>query len=191
MSSSKKPWIKLSSKEVYENAWIKVEEHQVTNPAGKPGIYGKVLFKNKAIGVVPIDHEENIFLVGQHRYPLDQYSWEIPEGGCPIGQEDALDCAKRELLEETGLVAQEWHVLGKIHTSNSVTNEDGIIFLAQNLTQLQADQEDCEDITVKKIPFKEAINMVMKSQITDSISMVGILMAEKWLQEKKVDFNKL
>lgn len=183
MATTKKPWITLSSKDVYENAWIKVEEHQVTNPSGNAGIYGKVLFKNKAIGVVPLDSEGNIYLVGQHRYPLDKYSWEIPEGGCPLG-EDSLACAKRELLEETGLVAESWHLLGQIHTSNSVTNEDGYMYVAQNLSQQAAQPEDCEDIVVRKLPFWEAVDMVMKSQITDSISMVAILMTEKWLSQK-------
>lgn len=179
MQTEKNPWKKLSTQNIYENPWIKVEEDQVLNPSGKPGIYGKVLFKNKAVGVVPIDTEGNIYLVGQFRYPLNEYSWEIPEGGSPIGTENPLETAVRELKEETGLEAQNWELLGKIHTSNSVTDEEGFIYLAQKLIQNMANPEDCEDIKVMKIPFLKAVDMVLNSEITDSISMVGILMAHQ------------
>lgn len=173
-------WVTQQSKTVYENPWIQVEHRDVLTPAGTPGIYGVVKFKNKAIGIVPIDDEGFIYLVGQYRYPLGEYSWEIPEGGGSLG-EDALDTAKRELKEETGLAADEWRYLGRIHTSNSVTDEEGFIYLAQALQQGDAEPEETEELRVRKIPLSEAVEMVMRSEITDSISICGILMAARTL----------
>jgi ADP-ribose pyrophosphatase len=167
-------WKKVASRTVYENPWIEVQHHDVINPSGGEGIYGQVNFKNLAIGIVPLDAEGNTYLVGQHRFPIDEYSWEIPEGGCPRN-EDILDCAKRELLEETGLIAQKWTQISKIHTSNSVCNEAGFIFLAEELTQGEAEPEETEDLTVKKVSLEEAYTMVMNDTITDSLSIAGIL----------------
>jgi ADP-ribose pyrophosphatase len=174
-------WKKLSTETVYENPWIEVQHHEVLNPSGGPGIYGQVNFKNRAIGIVPLDEENNTYLVGQHRFPIDEYTWEIPEGGCPM-DEEILDCAKRELLEETGLTAQKWTLISKIHTSNSVCNEVGFIFLAENLTLGQAAPEETEDLVIKKIPLSEAYQLVMENKITDSLSIAGIL--KTWLLKK-------
>lgn len=173
-----KDWQTLARNAVYENAWIKVEHHDVITPSGKPGIYGVVKFKNKAIGIVPVDEDGEIYLVGQYRYTLNEYCWEIPEGGGPIG-EDPLEAAKRELREETGLVAAHWKKIGRIHTSNSVTDEEGFIYLAKGLEQGSAEPEDTENLRVKKIPLREAVDMVMRLEITDSLSMCGILMAAR------------
>lgn len=170
----KNPWKLLNSKIKYDNRWIRVEEHDVINPTGGKGIYGKVHFRNIAVGVVPIDDDGNTWLVGQYRYPLDQYSWEIPEGGCPIGEQE-LEAAKRELKEETGLKAENWEELLRIHTSNSVSDERGVVFLAKNLTQGETDFEETEDLKIKKLPLSKAIQMVMDGEITDSISMVALL----------------
>lgn len=169
------PWKTLSTRDVYENNWIKLEEHQVINPAGGNGIYGKVHFKNKAIGIVPLDQDGNTWLVGQHRYTLNAYSWEIPEGGCPLGTLP-LDSAKRELREETGMMAARWEQIMTFHTSNSVTDEEGFIFLAEELSFGANELEETEaDLVVKKVPFKVAIDMVMRGEITDSMSVAGIL----------------
>src|SRR5690349_19948398 len=127
-------WDIVGSEIAYEITWIRVEHRDVVTPTGNPGIYGVVQFKNKAIGIVPIDEEGFVYLVGQYRYPLGEYSWEMPEGGGPL-DEDPLEAAKRELQEETGLTAQRWHRIGRIHTSTSVTDEEGFIFLAQGLQQ--------------------------------------------------------
>lgn len=168
-------WKTLSTRDVYENNWIKLEEHQVINPAGGNGIYGKVHFKNKAIGIVPLDQDGNTWLVGQHRYTLNAYSWEIPEGGCPLGTLP-LDSAKRELKEETGMMAARWEQIMTFHTSNSVTDEEGFIFLAEELSFGANELEETEaDLVVKKVPFKVAIDMVMQGEITDSMSVAGIL----------------
>ncbi len=175
-------WKKLSSKTVYENPWIEVEHHEVINPGGGEGIYGQVNFKNLAIGIVPIDAEGNTYLVGQHRFPIDEYSWEIPEGGCPYG-EQPLECAKRELLEETGLSAKKWTMISKVHTSNSVCNEVGFVFMAEDLTMGEAEPEETEDLALKKLPLEEAYNLVMQNKITDSLSIAGILKAKILRQE--------
>ncbi|EKB49682.1 NUDIX domain-containing protein [Cecembia lonarensis] len=168
------PWTTKSKKTVYENPWIILEEHEVINPAGNDGIYGKVSFKNKALGIIPLDDDGNTWLVGQYRYPLDEYSWEIPMGGGPIGLE-ILDSAKRELKEETGLTAEKWTEIMRIHTSNSVTDEEGFIFLAEGLTEGETDFEETEDLKVIKLPLQDAIQKVMAGAITDAISIAGLL----------------
>jgi 8-oxo-dGTP pyrophosphatase MutT (NUDIX family) len=170
----KNSWLTQSSKIIYSNPWIELSEYQVLNPSGKPGIYGVVDFKNLAIGVLPLDKDYSTWLVGQWRYPLKAYSWEIPEGGGPLGS-DPLDSAKRELKEETGLIASKYTELGRIHTSNSVCNESGILYLAQDLQLSEASPDENEDLQVKKLPFKEAFDMVMDGRITDSLSMAAIL----------------
>jgi 8-oxo-dGTP pyrophosphatase MutT (NUDIX family) len=170
-----KPWTTLSSELKYNNPWISVTEYQVLNPAGKPGIYGKVHFKNKAIGIIPLDADGNTWLVGQHRYPLDEWSWEIPEGGGPI-EGSVLESAKRELKEETGVVAKKWTELLRTHLSNSVSDEEGFIFLAEELEHGEAELEETEaDMKVWKLPFHEALDMVMTGKITDSLSVMGLL----------------
>ena len=169
------PWKTLSSREVYSTDWITVTEHDVINPAGGKGVYGKVHFKNKAIGIVPLDDQNNTWLVGQFRYPLSEYSWEIPEGGGLIGT-PPLEAAKRELMEETGITAKKWQQIIHVHTSNSVTDEEGFIFLAEDLSFGENQLEDSEaDLIVKKLPFTEALDMVMSGKITDSISIAAIL----------------
>lgn len=174
MNEEKNPWQILDSEVKYENNWIRVVHQKVINPSGGEGIYGTVNFKNIAVGVVPIDQDGNIWLVGQYRFPLNEYSWEIPEGGCPIGEE-VLDTAKRELKEETGLIAQEWKLISKLHTSNSVCNEVAYIYLAESITQSESQPEETEQLQVKKVSLKEALMMVMEDKITDSMSVAGIL----------------
>jgi 8-oxo-dGTP pyrophosphatase MutT (NUDIX family) len=181
---SNNPWKLIDSKIQYNNQWIRVEEHDVINPNGGEGIYGKVHFKNVAVGVIPIDENGNTWLVGQYRYPLDEYSWEIPEGGCPIGEKE-LDAAKRELKEETGLIAQKWDELLRIHTSNSVSDERGVVFLAKDLFQGKTEFEETEDLKIRKLPLKEAIQMVMDGKITDSISIAALLKLNAMLSNSK------
>lgn len=178
--SVRKPWKTTSSKSIYENPWISVREDQVINPSGNAGIYGVVSFKNLAIGIIPLDENQNTWLVGQYRYPLDVYSWEIPMGGGPIGI-PPLESAKRELQEETGLIARQWSELLQIHTSNSVTDEFGIAYLAQQLTEGPTNFEDTEDLAIKKLPLSEAVEMVMSGKITDSMSMAALLKVDRLL----------
>lgn len=172
----KNPWTTLSGEDKYENRWIKVTEYQVINPGGGRGIYGKIHFKNKGIGIIPVDNEGNTWLVGQYRYTLNEFHWEIPEGGAPLN-EDPLEAAKRELKEETGLTAKKWTQLLRLNTSNSVTDEECLIYLAEDLEHGESELEDTEaDLKVRKVPLKEALNMVVRGEIADSMSMMGLLM---------------
>ena len=179
----KNPWTIISSSPVYDNNWINVVEHKVINPAGGDGVYGKVHFKNLAIGVVALDEERNIYLVGQYRFTLDAYSWEIPEGGSPLGV-DPLDSAKRELKEETGIIARDWKKLLDIHLSNSVSDEKGYIYLATGLEFSEAEPEETEELQVQKIALEQAYQMVLDGTITDSLSVAGILRTKILLAEK-------
>ncbi len=168
------PWQTISSRIVYDNPWITVREDQVLQPDGAPGIYGVVHYKNKAIGVVPVDADGFVYLVGQYRYPLDAYSWEIPEGGCPA-DEEPLAAAQRELLEETGLEAERWELLATAHLSNSVSDEEALIFLATGLTQREAQPDGTEKLEYRRVSTEEALQMVLRGEITDVMSVLGIL----------------
>lgn len=181
----KNPWKILSEKEIYENKWIRLTEYDVVNPGGGKGIYGKVHFKNRAIGVVVLDDELNTYLVGQYRFTLDAYTWEIPEGGGSI-DEDPLAAAQRELLEETGIVADKWEKILDFHLSNSVSDEFGQVFLAVGLHYRESQPEETEELEVRKLPFEEAYQMVLKGEITDSLAVAGILRTKLLLQERSL-----
>ncbi len=174
MEQHPNPWKTLSSRPLYDNPWIGVREDQVINPGGGQGIYGVVHFKNKAIGIIPVDEEGYTWLVGQYRYALEEYCWEIPMGGGPL-EIDILESAKRELKEETGFTAARWTMIARIHTSNSVTDEEGFVFLAEGLTPGETAPEETEDLVVRKVHLREAVEMVMDNRITDSISVGGLL----------------
>jgi 8-oxo-dGTP pyrophosphatase MutT (NUDIX family) len=182
MESEKNPWITTKSLDVYESAWIKVVKHDVINPAGNPGIYSVVNFKNLAIGILPIDNEGFTWLVGQWRYPIEEYSWEIPEGGGDLNLEPVIS-AKRELKEETGIVANDFTELMRLHLSNSATNELAIIFIAKNLVFEEAEPEESEVLQVKKIHLSEAYEWVMSGKITDAITVAAILKATILLEK--------
>jgi len=168
------PWKVLDQRQIYDNPWIGVTEYDVINPGGGKGIYGKVHYKGLAIGVVPLDHEGNIWLVGQYRFVLDQYSWEIPEGGGDPSVAP-VESARRELREETGLVASEWTFLVEMHLSNSISDERALVYLARGLEQHEAMPEETEELLVRRVPFNEAYEMVERGEITDSMSVAGIL----------------
>lgn len=176
IDESKNPWTKKESKLIYNNPWISLTEDKVITPTGTNGIYGTISFKNLAIGIIPIDEEGNTYLVGQYRYPLNEYSWEIPMGGGLL-KDTPLESAKRELKEETGITADTWIELLKIHTSNAVTDETGYIFIAKDLSYGTASPDETEELKIKKLPFEQAYNMVMNGKITDSLSIAGILKA--------------
>ncbi len=175
------PWQQLDQTITYENPWIRVTHENVLTPAGTSGIYGVVHFKSRAVGVVPLDTDNSVWLVKQFRYPLNQYSIEIPEGGSPF-DEALLVTAQRELQEETGLRAQRWEHLLDLHTSNSVTDEFGAIFLARDLTQGEMQLEASEDIEVLRVPLAEAIEWVFGGKITDSLTIIGLLAVERQLR---------
>jgi 8-oxo-dGTP pyrophosphatase MutT (NUDIX family) len=179
------PWKITSQKNIYDNSWINVTEYQVINPAGNPGIYGKVHYKNLAIGVLPLDDELNTYLVGQYRFPLNQYSWEMPEGGGPEGS-DPLESAKRELLEETGLKASQWTEIQRLHLSNSVSDELSILYLARGLEQFEAEPEETEQLIIKKVPFAEMYRMVCNGEITDAMTVAAVLKVQLLLTENRL-----
>jgi len=183
--SDKSPWTILDTTIPYDNPWIKIQHNKVLTPAGTSGIYGVVHYKNYAIGILPLDKDLNTYLVGQYRFPLEQYSWEIPEGGCPEGT-DLLATAKRELKEEVGLTAKEWTPLLTMHLSNCIADEVAHVFIAQDLTEGKAEPEETEELMIKKVPFQTAYEMVLSGEITDAISVAAILKA-KILLDKKVE----
>lgn len=168
------PWTTLSTRAIYENPWIAVREDRVLRPDGEPGIYGVVHFKNRAVGVIPVDDLGRIWLVGQHRYPLGSYSWEIPEGGCPPSETPEAT-ALRELREETGLLAGRIELIATSHLSNSVSDELGYVFRATELTEGPDEPEGCERIEVRRVEWDEAWAMYRRGQITDSMSVIAIL----------------
>ena len=172
-------WKKLSSKIVYDNPWMTVVEDRVINPSGGQNDYGHIRFKTCAVAIIPIDDEGNTWLVGQDRYTLGAYSWELPMGGAPKG-EDALAAAKRELKEETGLRAQRWTEVMRLHTSNSITDEEGLVFIAKELQQGETEFEETENIEVRKLPLTEAVAMAQSGEITDAISVAALL----WISSK-------
>ncbi|MBW0162306.1 MAG: NUDIX hydrolase [Sediminibacterium sp. Gen4] len=167
------PWTIISEKKVYNNKWINVTEYAVVNPSGGEGIYGKVHFKNLAVGIVALDDHEQLWLVGQYRFTLNQFSWEIPEGGAPVGT-DPLESAKRELKEETGVYATDWKHLLSMHLSNSVSDELAIVYLATGLKEGEAAPEDTEDLYTRQVSLEEAWQMVENGIITDSMSVAAI-----------------
>jgi 8-oxo-dGTP pyrophosphatase MutT (NUDIX family) len=166
------PWRTLGSRSVYENPWISVREDSVIRPDGKPGIYGVVHYKHKAVGVLPVE-DDHIYLVGQYRYALERYSWEIPEGGCPE-DEEPLRAAQRELREETGLEARSWRRLGEAYLSNSIADEYAVWFLATDLVPGEQQPEGTEVIGVRRVPLREAVAMAMDGRITDALSTLAL-----------------
>ena len=177
----KNPWKTLSGELKYENKWIAVTEYQVLNPAGGKGIYGKVHFKNKAIGIIPVDRELNTWLVGQYRYPHRAYSWEIPEGGGPVEQ-DPLQSAQRELAEEVGLSAARWDLILEMDLSNSVTDERCLIYLARELSPVSAHPDETEELSIRRIPFAELHEGVLEGRFKDSITVAGVLKLQRMLE---------
>ena len=168
------PWATLGSRSVYENPWIAVREDRVLRPDGKPGIYGVVHFKSHAVGVLPVDRQGRVWLVGQYRYPLGRYSWEIPKGG-GHGEESPEETARRELREETGLVGGDWELIATTHLSNSVSDEIARVFRATDLVPGPSAPEGSERLEVRPVTWDEAWAMLRRGEITDSMSVIALL----------------
>jgi 8-oxo-dGTP pyrophosphatase MutT (NUDIX family) len=167
------PWRRRRRRIAYENAWVTVWHDEVDRPDGNAGIYGVVHFANVAVGAVVVDDEDRVLLVGQHRYTLDAYSWEIPEGGVPT-EETPLEGARRELLEETGVTADSWRELVRFHLSNSITDEGGIVFAARAVAHGEASPDPTEELAVRWVAFDEALSMLADGRITDAITIMGL-----------------
>ena len=171
--SEENPWKTLSSEIKYENPWIRVTESKVINPAGNDGIYGVVHFKNNAVAVIPLDEENNTWLVGQYRYTLNSYEWEVPEGGSPEG-EDPIQTAHRELEEETGFKATEMKLILEMQLSNSVSDEVSYSYVARGLSFSGTMPEETEQLQIKKLPFEEVYQMALRGEIRDALSVASI-----------------
>lgn len=183
--SSDNPWVRLSSRRIYENAWIRVREDQVISPTGRPGIYG-VVETRVATGVVALSEDQRIWLVGQYRYPVEQYSWEIPEGGAEEG-ESPLAAAQRELEEETGIFAARWEPLGgEIHLSNCFSSERGVLFLARELSFGESRPDHTEVLQLRSVLLRDALTMVDDGEIKDSLSIIAILRVARWLEGERL-----
>ncbi len=167
-------WKTLDSKIIYDNSWITVREDRVKNPGGGENQYAHVHFKNKAIAIVPLDNDRNTWLVGQNRYTLGTYSWEVPMGGAE-SDETPLAAAKRELKEETGLTAGSWTEVMHLHLSNSITDEEGFVFIAEELSEGEAEFDETEILEIRKLPLVDALEMVNGGEITDAMSVAAIL----------------
>ncbi len=172
-SEGHNPWKRLSRKAVYQNPWIVVYHDEVIRPDGQPGIYGVVHYRNRAVAVVALDEQDRVLLVGQYRYTLDVYSWEVPEGGAEEG-EDLLAAARRELREETGFEADRWEQVARLHLSNSVSDEEAFCFLATGLRPGDARPEGTERLQVRWVPFAEALAMTADGRITDALAVASL-----------------
>lgn len=167
-------WKKLDSTVVFDNPWMTVREDHVINPGGGENQYGYVHFKNVAVAVIPLDEDMHTWLVGQTRYTLGKYSWEVPMGGAPIA-DDPLESARRELREETGLSANRWSEIMRLHPSNSITDESAVVYVAQELTQGNASPEETENLELRRLPLSDALDMVLHGEITDAISCAALM----------------
>jgi 8-oxo-dGTP pyrophosphatase MutT (NUDIX family) len=184
--TEKNPWKTLSTEMKYDNPWIQVNESKVINPAGKDGIYGVVHFKNRAMAIIPLDEDNNTWTVGQFRYTTNTYEWEVIEGGVPEG-EDLLEGARRELEEEAGLLANEWTmIIDGCQLSNSVSDEIGYAYVAKGLTMTATNPEETEQLQIRKLPFDELVEMVMKGEIKDLLSVAAVLKVKVLLETKLI-----
>lgn len=184
-SETENPWVTLSVAIKYENPWIRIDEHQVKNPSGNDGIYGVVHFKTHAIAIIPLDEHYNTWIVGQYRYPLHTYEWEVVEGGCPEGT-SPLDTAHRELHEEVGLKAEHMELVMEMQLSNSTTDEIAFTYVAKGLTYIGEDPDDDEKLSIRKLPFQELYEMVMRGQIRDALSVASVLKVKLLIDAGKI-----
>ena len=183
------PWKTRSVEERYSTPWISVSHHEIIDPSGREGIYGVVHFKNLAVGIIPLDEEGNTWIVGQYRYPIDAYSWEIIEGG-GSRERPPIESAQRELREEAGIVAEHWTEVLQMDLSNSASDEVAIIYVAQGLTFHEPEPDHNEQLELRKVPFSELVEMVMRGELRDSLTMAGVLKVDRLLRDGSLSLQK-
>lgn len=183
------PWKKLKEEERYATPWISVSHHDIIDPSGREGIYGVVHFKNLAVGIIPLDEDGNTWIVGQYRYPIKAYSWEIIEGG-GSREQPPLESARRELREEAGIEAARWTEVLRMDLSNSASDEVAIIFVAQGLTFHEPEPDHNEELALRKLPFSEVVSMVMRGELRDSLTVAGVLKVDRMLSEGAIALQK-
>ena len=176
------PWTTLKEELRYETPWISVSHHEILDPSGQQGIYGVVHFKNLAIGVVPLDADLNTWIVGQYRYPVRAYSWEIPEGGGKRNIPPQAS-AERELREEAGIVASRWAEILRMDLSNSASDEEVVLYVAQGLTFFEPEPDHNEELVLRKLPFAELYAMVTRGEVRDSLTVAAVLRVQLMLVE--------
>lgn len=184
MRAHGRAWTRGPGRLAYDNPWISVTEFNATAPTGRPALYGLVGFKNRALAILALHDDGTVPLVGQNRLPFADYSWEIPEGGGPLA-EDPLEGAKRELREETGLVASDWREVLRMQLSNSVTDELAICYIATGLSQADAEPrgDETEDIARVRVSFREALDAALAGHIRDALTVAMLLRAYHMAQE--------
>lgn len=181
MDSEENPWKTLSAEVIYDNPWIEVSHREVINPGGKAAMYGVVHFKNLALGILPLDENYNTWVVGQYRYPIDQYTWEIPEGGGDL-EIDPLESAQRELREEAGIIARQWDLIQEMYLSNSATTEKALLYVARDLEFVEPDPDEDEVLQLHKIPFDELYQWVLDGKVNDSLTVTTVLKAKLMME---------
>lgn len=169
----KNPWKTLSSKYVYKNPWFRVREDAVIHPNGNKGIYG-VIEKDRVVYIVAINDKNEICLVGQHRYTVDKFSWEIPAGACD-GQAP-LTAAKRELWEETGFKAKKWKKIGVNYVAMGIASIEAHIFLAEGLIQSGQNKMDEDGVTgIKMVTLRQLMKEMKDGKMFDTESAAMVL----------------
>jgi 8-oxo-dGTP pyrophosphatase MutT (NUDIX family) len=182
MVSHGQPWSVVRQRTVYDNPWLTLAEYDAIAPTGKPALYGVVRFKNLALAILPLHEDGTVTLVGQHRFAIPGYSWELPEGGGPLGV-DPLESARRELREEAGLEAADWREVLKFQLSNSITDEVGHGYLATGLTPVPPAPDETEALALARVPFREALDLALAGEIVDVMTVAMLLRAYHMARE--------
>lgn len=179
------PWVIKSQDVKYENNWIRVWEYEVVTPANKDGIYGVVETKQRGNAIIPMDVEGNTWLVGEYNFVLNDYKWNIPQGGTPLGEKTPLEAAREELQQETGITAEKWTKIMDLHPDYGILRSEVNVFLARDLSFGEADYST-EQLKVHKLPFKDVVTMVRLGEITSGIAVSAILRLNDMLQNGEI-----
>lgn len=180
-----RPWQDHGSRTVYDNPWLALTEHEATAPTGLAATYGVLRPKNVAVGVLPLHSDGTVTLVGQSRFALMNYSWEMPEGGAPF-DEAPLDGAKRELAEEAGLSARIWREVLRMELSNSMTDERAIAWLAWDLVEVPVDPDPTEVIATVRVPFMTLMAEIDRGAVRDAFTVATALRAYHLVRENRI-----